>query len=128
MGGAHEVPHSTNRTSVEGFFNYEVYSWRENKPKLIYDESGLAVGGEGFLTFIHEIGHALGLAHPHDTDGKPTRFPGIERDDPVDLGDNNLNQDVYTVMSYNFFEQPLNSSWGYVSGPSAFDIAAIQYL
>ena len=34
-------------------------------------------GGFGFITIIHELGHAMGLSHPHDGGGASTNFPGI---------------------------------------------------
>ena len=38
---------------------------------------GLEQGGFGFITIIHELGHALGLAHPHDKGGSSSVFPGV---------------------------------------------------
>ena len=63
--------------------------------------------GSSFLeTAVHEIGHGIGLKHPHDRGlGDPSPiFPGLV---PLDsfgtagYGYSSLNQAVYTVMSYN---------------------------
>jgi serralysin len=62
-------------------------------------------GQHGYLALVHEIGHALGLRHPHEDAALPTAW------------DNNSN----TVMSYVF----LGSSPG---TPMAFDVLALQYL
>ncbi|MGA0533554.1 matrixin family metalloprotease [Hansschlegelia sp. KR7-227] len=99
-----------------------------------YDDwSGqLKPGGFAFSTIIHEIGHGLGLDHPHS--GSP-RFPGV--DGPLDTGTNDQNSWLYTVMSYKFFGASQNgqphtaAEQGAISFPDglmAFDIAALQYL
>ena len=104
-----------------GYFNWEGTGW---------DEAGLQEGGYGYITLIHELGHGLGLAHPHDTGGGSSIYPGV--DSPWDTGDYGLNQGVWTTMSYNDglvsndYSGILN--YGYQGTPMAFDIAAIQYL
>src|SRR6185295_4493379 len=95
--------------------------------------SSLTPGGYGYWIFVHEIGHGLGLSHPHgmvQLENEPF-FPGVNG--PGDLGDYGYNQQVYTIMSYNRvsnvapFTSPFNP-YGQPATPMAFDIAAIQYL
>ena len=58
-------------------------------------------------TIIHEIGHGIGMSHPHDSGlgSVPSGiFPGIQAGDPFasnGTGLYGLNQNVYTIMSYN---------------------------
>lgn len=77
-------------------------------------------GTYGYLTFLHEIGHALGLKHPHDTDGS-----GV-------VADSNIDSTAYTIMSYkSYVGQPINAGLGqsfFPTTPMLNDIAAIQYL
>jgi serralysin len=99
-------------------------------------DGGLEQGGYGWITLIHEFGHGIGLAHPHDNGGTSDIMPGVTG--PFgSYGVFDLNQGVYTTMSYNDGWQthpdavdgsppgdPL--TWGYQGGPGAFDIAAVQ--
>lgn len=93
-----------------------------------------AIGGQGFGTLLHEIGHGLGLLHPHndgDEQGGDPQFPGLT-DDPFAYGSNNLNQGIFSIMSYNdgYAEVGLSPSagFGWALGPGAFDIAAVQAI
>jgi serralysin len=98
----------------------------------------LQPGGFSFVTLIHEFGHGMGLAHPHDTGGGSSIMQGVEPG-PV-LGDDggagafDLNQGVNTMMSYNDgwekspYGQPetVNEGYGWLSSLMALDIAVIQ--
>ena len=62
-------------------------------------------GGFSFITLIHEFGHGHGLAHPHDNGGHSGIMHGVvhrRRRPSTDYtnGDYDLNQGVYTMMSY----------------------------
>lgn len=143
--GKHETPEKADergdvdgRQYEEGWYNYEQYGYPTNgSSNSTYYPEGLnaETGGFGYRTFLHELGHALGLAHPHDNGGDSPLMPGVRYDEGNDLGDHDLNQGVFTVMSYNRgWETEQNpqgngiSDYGYNSGPGAFDIAAVQYL
>ncbi|WP_377504512.1 pre-peptidase C-terminal domain-containing protein [Octadecabacter sp. R77987] len=92
-------------------------------------------GGFDFVTIVHEVLHGLGMAHPHDGGGTSDIFNGVSG--PFgDYGDFDLNQGIFTTMSYNtgFFTGTAGSSgdtgndWGYEAGPMALDIAVLQAL
>ncbi|WP_174836876.1 M10 family metallopeptidase C-terminal domain-containing protein, partial [Ruegeria sp. HKCCA6837] len=90
-------------------------------------------GGFFFSTLIHELGHALGLGHPHDTGLGTTILNGVTS--PFDsFGTGNLNQGVFTVMSYNdgwtsrFGYLDVNATYGGSTGYGALDIAALQAM
>jgi serralysin len=95
-----------------------------------YTAASLNEGGYRFSTFVHELGHALGLAHTHDDGGGSLVFPGVTGEH--DTGDHGLNQAPFTVMSYNRTwdgsPAPVSDAYGRPDGPMAFDIAAIQHL
>lgn len=114
-----------DNSAVMGAFNGDGYGWNT--------DGGLDEGGVGYATILHELLHGLGLAHPHDGD---TILEGLE-DSTTDAdypfgfyGDYDLNQQVYTVMSYNdgWYEEPASENSGNVATPMALDIAILQEL
>ncbi|HTU13373.1 MAG TPA: FG-GAP-like repeat-containing protein [Allosphingosinicella sp.] len=100
-------------------------------------EGSMEPGGYGWITLIHEFGHGLGMAHPHDNGGDSDVIPGVTG--PFgSYGIFDLNQGVYTTMSYNDgwqlhpdadgngFPVPDTLDYGYQGTPMAFDIALMQ--
>ena len=94
------------------------------------DDKDFTIGSYDYITMVHEFGHTLGLAHPHDDGGSSTLFLGVSSSS--DLGTNQQNQTVYTVMSYNDLNGPITpdfvQSYGFIKGPMAYDIAAINFI
>jgi Ca2+-binding RTX toxin-like protein len=98
----------------------------------------LQPGGFSFVTLIHEFGHGMGLAHPHDTGGGSSVMHGVQTNgvpgDDGGAGDFDLNQGVYTMMSYNdgWEKSPYgqadtnNEGYGWLGSLMALDIAVIQ--
>ena len=77
-------------------------------------------GNYDFMTIIHEIGHALGLKHPHETYGFPEMPIGA---DAIE----------FTVMSYRtYIGDGLNGydaeEWGFPQTYMMLDIAALQHM
>jgi serralysin len=121
--GFHQVPDGSNSEPLAGVYNYSLFS---------ADTDSFDIGGYDYITLIHELGHGLGLAHPHDNGGSSSIFPGVTSSSG-DYGDNNLNQGVFTTMSYNDgwksqYPSHTDVGYGWQGTPMAFDIAALQVL
>lgn len=117
------LPGSASYTGESmGAFNSGGFGW----------SNGLTAGGLGFSTVIHEALHGLGLDHPHEGDSVLLGLnPGAPNFPFGDYGDFELNQTVYTIMSYNggWNGAPTTSnSYGDAASPMALDIAMLQEL
>ncbi|WP_373356826.1 M10 family metallopeptidase C-terminal domain-containing protein [Pseudoroseicyclus sp. CXY001] len=80
-------------------------------------------GGLGYFVVMHEIGHTIGLKHPHDDGGtgRPTFY---------ELGLDYLDDTLFTVMSYDFSYGDDGRGTGQ-SNPGTMmvlDVLALQYL
>ncbi|KIN75682.1 DUF4214 domain-containing protein [Sulfitobacter mediterraneus] len=76
-------------------------------------------GSQGFFLILHETFHALGLKHTHDDggSGRPTLS---------DLGLADINQDWFSVMSYN---DELTNDFSFdPATPMLLDVFGLQYL
>ncbi len=84
-----------------------------------YYES-FSAGSQGWFLLLHEIGHALGLKHPHDDGG--TGRPTLEQ-----IGLSELDYDWASVMSYND-DYSYNTLAFDPATPMLLDIIGLQYL
>ncbi|HEX8642759.1 MAG TPA: M10 family metallopeptidase C-terminal domain-containing protein [Allosphingosinicella sp.] len=115
-------------TASEGQTEYNSGDYR-------WTPEGTAPGGLLFGTLIHELGHGHGMAHPHDNGGRSSIMRGVEEIETAvyTLGDYDLNQGVYTMMSYMrgwqtspYGQSSSSSGYGMIGSLMAFDIAVIQ--
>lgn len=128
--GAYFYPQDSAYGDAKGVGVFNVLSGGWN----LEGQASLLKGGYSFAVMLHEFGHAHGLAHPHDNGGGSDILLGVTGSDSLGFFD--LNQGVYTVMSYNdawqthpdgptpYTRSNIDSGW---SGTlAAFDIAMLQ--
>jgi Ca2+-binding RTX toxin-like protein len=129
--GAYFIPQDPSYGSDQGVGVFNILSggWSFDQ------QQSLEKGGYSFAVILHEFGHAHGLAHPHDTGGGSDVMLGVTSA-TGSYGLFNLNQGVYTVMSYNdawdfhpdgptpYTGAGVDNGWS--GSLSAFDIAQLQ--
>ncbi|HEX8308279.1 MAG TPA: M10 family metallopeptidase C-terminal domain-containing protein [Allosphingosinicella sp.] len=138
--GAYAYPQDPAYGTQKGImvFNVDNRGWDPDSDNPAVTTDGLGKGGYAWSTILHEAGHAHGLAHPHDTGGGSTVMLGVTAAQGS-LGVFNLNQQVYTQMSYNggWWGHPdgsitsndptgFRSDAGWLATMGAFDIAQLQ--
>jgi serralysin len=98
----------------------------------------LSRGGFMYAVLLEELGHGLGMAHPHDEGGTSTILEGVTA--PVgSYGVGDLNQGVYTMMGYTegwpggpYGQEYYDGTYiyvndfGYEATPMALDVAVLQ--
>jgi serralysin len=85
------------------------------------DWSSPKIGSYEYLVVLHELGHALGLKHPHEG-GLFNKVMPLDRDSME-----------FTVMSYRSYieaptDQARNETYGYPQTYMMYDIAALQVM
>ena len=97
------IPTGENETS-----SYSGDVWFNN----IHFQGNPTSGTNSYRTIMHEIGHALGLAHPHSEAGKDFVL------------ESDLDNTYHTIMTYN----RITVNGVHASTLQMFDIEALQYL
>jgi hypothetical protein len=103
--------HQQLSTGIGGYANYPTAG--SPHAVVIGADYEVSPDGGGLEILIHEVGHALGLKHPHDGS---------------DTLDDDHDTSIATAMSYNFFEFYNGSDFGAITSYSLIDIYALQSI
>ncbi|MEA2876324.1 MAG: hypothetical protein QOF14_1520 [Hyphomicrobiales bacterium] len=136
-GGTYSGSWTTSSSTPNGYgtANYNITRneiWLNSNWSSHNQDSDMYFGGYGFQTYMHEIGHSLGLSHPgtYDAGNGGT----ITYANNAEYAQDNRQ---YTIMSYfggysptaNSWQQDGTfSNWLYSSTPMLHDVAAIQAI
>ncbi|MEI6799659.1 MAG: M10 family metallopeptidase [Pseudomonadota bacterium] len=123
-------------SNILGWHDFPAYDSESLNSELLYGvfnrdySATVSPGSLMFSTLVHELGHGMGLAHPHDGGydlPKNQKFPGVYNE--WSTGTYGMNQGIWTIMSYNdgWNGSPSSSNtYGCAMTPMALDIAALQ--
>ncbi|MDJ0697010.1 cadherin domain-containing protein [Mastigocoleus sp. MO_188.B34] len=107
--------------------DYESYMQLNTTSSAISSRIPAEAGGSEFPRFLamHELGHGIGLGHPHDTGGGTTAVSSSGT-----TGDIVLDNERYTVLSYEVGGRDVQTfrNHGHAVTPSPLDIAALQAM
>src|SRR5258708_5720692 len=134
-GGTYTEPWTSGgSTGAYGTANYNITRgeiWLNSNWSSQNSDNAMAFGGYGFETYMHEIGHSLGLSHPGAYDagngGSITYANNAEY---------SLDNRQYSIMSYfggyapgvGWQQDGTYSNWLYSETPMVDDVAAIQAI
>ncbi|MGE0204776.1 MAG: M10 family metallopeptidase C-terminal domain-containing protein [Hyphomicrobiaceae bacterium] len=122
------------RTDPGAFHQYPLADQVEGKFDSTHPEwtlTSLDPGGGMFSTVLHELGHAMGLAHTWEASEGATVWPGLY--DPNAPTSGPLADTPYnSVMTYNgdpvVMAPGRTADWGNIASMMAVDIAALQAM
>lgn len=140
LGIPPENKNSEYYETVSNFTNLTDSFYCPGNAYIIYKEGqDYNIGSFMYCVMLHEIGHILGLAHPHDNGGNSSILSGVNN--AFDFGNKNNNLQPITVMSYNDYNSPIlqdtikgsfngniGDSSGYMGTFGPLDIEALQYM
>lgn len=132
--GSYGFAYTPGSDSDEGLvaINRSVYEQSDGSSK-----HSIARGSYYGITFLHELCHAVGLKHPHETGlNKQPRFPGLNRssNEYRDKGLYNQNAHPFTQLSYvdkgarNGYVPESIQDHGFLKTLGALDVAALQWM
>ena len=117
-------------TNAKGASTTDFESWNFFNTTSFWTTHGRETGGTDFMVYntLHEFLHGLGVGHPHDTGTGSTKIS--DNSTPVSTTDNPLDNERYTVMSYERggVNSNLGFKFGHAATPMALDIAVLQGL
>ena len=132
--GTYGFAYTPGSASDEGLVavNWSLYRTDEG-----FYENSIEPGSFYGITYLHELCHAIGLKHPHETGlNDQPRFPGLNSgsNQYKDKGNFNQNAHPFTQLTYvdkgarNGLVPEKIEDYGFLKGPGALDIAALQWL